>query len=101
MSGTLGKTTLPSATAWMETSLGLTNEKRVLRILTNERRVLPDGLEELIELLLDAGREHGAQVGDVSLAVVEVLQQLHAVAQTSEDGELTLERVLPDITKGK
>lgn len=40
MRGTLGKTTLPSATAWMETSLGLTNEMRVLRELTNERKVL-------------------------------------------------------------
>ena len=39
MSGTLGKTTLPSATAWMETSFGLTNKRRVLRELANVRTV--------------------------------------------------------------
>ena len=98
MRGTLGKTTLPSATAWMETSFGLTNERRVLTVLTIKRRVLPDCLQELVELLLDAGREHRAEVGDVCLAVVEVLQQLNAVAQASKDGELALERVLPGIT---
>ena len=45
------------------------------------------------------GRQDGAQIGDVSLRVVEVLQQLAAVAQPREDRELALERILPEQVK--
>ena len=55
-----------------------------------------DGLEELVELLLDAGGQHGAQVGDVRLAVVEVLQQFDAVTQPGEDGEFSFKRIFPE-----
>ena len=52
-------------------------------------------LQELVELLLHRGRHDRPQVGDVGLAVVEVLQQLDAVPQAGEDGELSFEGVFP------
>ena len=55
----------------------------------NLRRV--QVLEEGKELLLDGGGEDGAEVGDVRLRVVEVLQQRQAVRQPREYCKLTLQ----------
>ena len=52
-------------------------------------------LKELEELLLHGGGQHRPEIGDVCLTVVEVLQQLETVSETSKDGELSLERILP------
>ena len=52
-------------------------------------------LQELVELLLDSVGEDRAEIRDVCLAVVEVLQQLDAVTKTGEDGKLSFEGIFP------
>ena len=49
-----------------------------------------EGLEEGEELILYGGGQDGAQVGNVRVRVVEVLQQRQAVPQPRKDGEFAL-----------
>ena len=56
-------------------------------------------LQELVELLLDSVGEDRAEIRDVCLAVVEVLQQLDAITKTGEDGKLSFEGILPEFNR--
>ncbi len=49
-----------------------------------------EGLKEGEELVLDRGGEDGAEVGNVRVGVVEVLQQGQAVPQPGKDREFAL-----------
>jgi hypothetical protein len=49
-----------------------------------------EGLKEGEELVLDRGGKDGAEVGNVRVGVVEVLQQGQAVPQPGKDREFAL-----------